>query len=311
RIAEIACLELEAWTGRMDEPEHATRGEANLLLAVSMRKQPTLSFKFALLCKETAATPEGRYVPSNDATDSVKLALNGGAACLAEASFPEYLQLVADEGIDIGRALAVNLTLSAIGHKGASLTRRWKPLVVTRFSPELRLFVEVKRVEIGEPLLLLVHESIADSVCAHLNRIASGYRQASNRESRAVPRNWRVLLDVRVAGVLNDVSDDLQALVPVATTNVSLEGGFGLPSRGSWHAVHPPRINIATLISKECEVELITERLETDNGDDFEEERRISLGTFKQEFSFDLAGCSLSAGDYRIVVAERREEGQG
>jgi hypothetical protein len=96
-------------------------------------------------------------------------------------------------------------------------------------------------------------------------------------------------------------SDDLQSLVPVASTNIVLDDGLVLPTRNTWHARHPPVLQIATLSDAECEVELLCIQ-DLSNRD--ADQSAVNLGNFKQSGTFELASTGMAPGDYRVVVKE-------
>src|SRR5205823_1954116 len=75
RIAGIAQLELEAWTGEVDLPEGEARRDAVILLAATLYGQPLSRLDLSLLVRRSDTVPTGVYSLRSDASQASRAAL--------------------------------------------------------------------------------------------------------------------------------------------------------------------------------------------------------------------------------------------
>jgi hypothetical protein len=300
KIAEIAALELEAWDGAGIDDDRLESRRSNLLLAVHQKTQPQVSFSFAFIVQESESIGPGRY-SLHESTGDLSANMEPRSVTVAEALFPGYFSVSNDGAAHLGRTLLSDVTLRSHNSARPTIRRRWKPIIVLRFDREINLYIETKRVELAERHIVLCHDTITDRVDKHLKNICSGYLKHSQSTNSSIPRNWTLFGDVRVAGICGVDSDDLQSLVPVASTNIVLDDGLVLPTRNTWHSRHPPVLQVATLSDNECEVELLCIQ-DLSNRD--ADQSSVVLGQFRQSETFDLAASGMVPGDYRVIVKE-------
>ena len=308
RISEVACLELEAWDGRnaLDAPTEVNEHE--LVVALSLFEQPTRRFAFAFVVREQQGLPLGKY-EANDSNECItERALGQKTLSLVEAPFRGYAMLLGDRPLNLSLALASTLTLRGAEEPGRHLGRRWKALTVLRFDPETRLYVETKRAELAEKLLLIVHESQVAKVSEYLSKVAApGYMVLDQRTAVGVPPGWKIFVHLRIAGFA-DASDELNALVPAALSNIILEGGLELPRRNTWHSSMPPKVRTATFASGAFGIRLMCEQLV--GGKQDEAANDLELTEFRETAIYDLAEARPPPGDYRILVEGKGKVGR-
>lgn len=298
KISEIAALELEAWDGTSNDEGRLDHSRRNLLLAIHQRTQPRLSFNFAFIVQESDALKPGQFSFIESALES-SITSKSQVVTVSEALFPGYLTVSSSSGLNVGRTLLSDVRLKPHGSTQALIKRRWKPIIVLRFDRGTNLYIETKRVELAERHIVMCHQTITNKVRTHLDKISSDYYDLDQTRNANVPKNWTLFGDVRIAGICSFDSDDLQSLVPVASTNIVLDGGLALPTRNTWHSRHPPTLQVATLSDNECEAELLCVQ---DLANPDAETSSVSLGRFNQSESFDLALSGMLPGDYRVVV---------
>lgn len=301
RIAEIACLELEAWDGLAPEATAAS-GTLPLLLAAAVQRTPRLRLDLALAARAGPSTPKG------SCRLLIHLEQAGPAiaqipAQLMPTSFADYYLLRAQCAIAYDRALISHLRIDATSDSARPLERRWKQVVVLRHEPESHLYMETKRVELGEDHIALVHESIEPQARDYLMSVAtSDLRRVTSLDNASVPTQWTAFLDARITGTRTTDKEELQALVPVATTNVLLDGGLRLPGRAIWHVSHPPQVTVVSLSSNKHIVSVWqpSEQELAEGGGE-----RV-LGETQRGDAWPLQALGLKDGEYRVLVKDAK-----
>lgn len=312
RVAAVAQLELEAWTGDVDLAEGDIRREAPLLMVAAVRSHPLPRLDLSLLVRRSSAIPCGRYGVVADAPETAQAALEscGGSLLLRESGFEGWLEFEEASTISFPDLILANMVLERVGEGPFTLRRLARRLLLLKLDEALRLYIESTRAELSETYLVLVHNSIAEEVNDFLTKVASpGFEQLKPDTLRGLPQGWVAFHRVIIMATAETILDDLNVLTPLSTTQVSLGGGFALPGHSTWHSAFPPEVRAAALDEGDVRVRLInTQSLD---GQEYPVEG-IPIATFTASTSIDLGRQepALGDGDYRILLKRlvRREQ---
>jgi hypothetical protein len=306
RIAEIACLELEAWNEAQSPT--AMEAAAPLLLTALVHHAPRLRVQLALVTRESADVVPGAYrlLRSHDEGSVPSASL--GNATLAPAACNGYHLLRAQGALSQDQTLLANLRAEPVRGATRALERRWRQVTVLRHDAEAQLYIEAKRVELAEDHIVLAHASIEPLVREYLSHVSGTVMQRlTTTECPSLPRHWTAYLGVRVTGIRDTDQHELQALVPIASTSILLEGGLSLPGRALWHASHPPVARVISLSADKLHVRLSA--LPSSTREETPPDR--DLGECQRSGAWALSEFSLSCGEYRVLVTRKAARTEG
>jgi hypothetical protein len=297
RIADVACVELQAWGGALPQDAEATApGEASLLLVAQLRTQPLRRLYFDLGV-ERPGLPEGPYALGEGASSHAIAALSvlGGALSLEEEGSEGWRSIRGGSEVSLGDLLLANVTLSG---PEETLHRAARRLIVLEHDDELRRFTEVTRIQLGTTNLLLCHESLAGQVEEILGEIARPRPlRLVPSELQGLPEGWVAFSGVEVFAISDTEEVDLIPLVPLSWTQASLGGGFSLPGRLTWLGVAPPEVRVS---SAEGETLIVTMHCERALG--AEMPQALELARFA---GHGVVPVPASAdGDFRIILSD-------
>jgi len=255
RVSEVVANELAVWDGAVDAHSLEDAG-IRLRVAMSLETFPEESVQFVTLVNKSSS-PAGSYLPSAGTSEQTTEALGRCAAGLD--AVPSGLEgwLVLDDSGCGCTALVLNgvLMLECAGRVARRPVRR---VVVLERDELNRVFIEADRAHLGVDSVILVHESIWESMQEPITKVLrDGWRLAS--ADAGVPRGWVLLLDAQVIGVAGD-DPDLEPLIPLSLVQVSFENGLKLPGRGGWHADAPPDIVASCLTEEDFGLEIVPDR---------------------------------------------------
>jgi len=303
RISAVAVIELEAWSGEVTD--HGVSGHEALA-----RTPSRLTAVLRILAGRQLEI--GLEFRSEDATtDTVDILSQSSAQALATlATAPSGTGWQRVEGIrtiDPGSLLASPVRLRP-GRSGLLVTHPPKALYVFAKDEASRVFVERERVVLGADLILLV----VDRLLADVNRaLAStarpGVRQWSPSELSGVPPAWTLLTGVQVLAVppesdLPAYSRELNALLPVALSQLTIAGGLALPGFiRKWSSLAPPEIRATNEGGRPMTISLASAPAGADNADaspslQAQGEQGIAV--------LQLADRGLRDGDYEVTAKD-------
>lgn len=259
RIADVACVELEAWdgTGSGEQPGAAS---ASATSTVSL---------FGLVSNFPERRLELSLLVMGDATagGSVDYEVLGEASGAEPAGVVEFLAAgggryrLGDPTLIDAASMVSGLTqLRKVG--GSTVARRRpRRLVPLRRDDFLQAFVESPRAQLGEDTILLAQDVIAGQVEEALISIARPGFSRSGPEVAGVPEGWALFTDVQIMSPPTEVAlkgfEDLYALVPLSTSQIVISGGLQFPGRiRKWSSLHPPEIRASLGASANARVEL-------------------------------------------------------
>lgn len=297
RIADVACIELQAWDGTIEESEGAPAQEASLLLTAQMRRQPVESLYLDIGIERGLSLPSGPYSLGEGASTHAVAAFEAldGSLTPLEADGHGWRAIADSSLLALPDLLLANVKLT---NAGVSLRRAARRLIVLEHDEELRRYTEVSRVQLGSSNLLLCHESLANELAATLEQIACpGSTPRTATELAGVPEGWVAFVSVEIFAISETDNVDLMPLVPISWTQVSFGGGFPLPGRLTWLAEAPPEIRTSSAEGERVTVSLTCERPLSQAEPDTEE-----LATF---VGSGVASIHPDAdGDYRISLSD-------
>ncbi|RUO53488.1 hypothetical protein [Pseudidiomarina homiensis] len=129
-----------------------------------------------------------------------------------------------------------------------NLKHRPRPIVPLSRAEAGTFFKEVSRVSMFTEHALICHVQWQSQVVCFLNKYARNEFEVLTRDQGLdIPENWVLITSVYIIhNVKDNVSDNLQCLVPLALGNsIQLEGGIRL-QQNVWHASAPPNVIAAS-----------------------------------------------------------------
>ena len=150
RIADIACIELQAWDGTVPAGiEVAANLSAALLLAAQVRRVPRPQLQLQLVVRGASPVPQGEYVLKEGAAGPAVEALSEGSGRVEVADpLCEGWRRVESRGlISFPDLLLATVHLSHVA-TSAQLVRKPRRLVILERDEEYRIAVEVDRAQL-------------------------------------------------------------------------------------------------------------------------------------------------------------------
>jgi len=307
RITEVACQLLAAWEPRDHD---ATPGRR-----VAHPTRPTPRVRTVLLMAELASFPvphlqlgalgSGGLAVGDLALDIAQA--TASQATLGTVAVPGDRWALADPAqLDPESMLSAQLRLTT--SIGTVYERRPRRLVPFSRDDLLQAFVEDERLSLGGTGLLLCHQELAEPVERALTSTARPGFQRWTEPPEGAPARWVLFSDVQVLAPLpatdpktgRDWPDDLNALQPLGTSQVLLEGGLQLPGRvRRWSSLAAPELRIATTDAQRLDIEIRQVRELADH---------LQPNPLRQTLTgpaalLDLNVLALPDGDYEILVA--------
>ncbi|MGH7717301.1 MAG: hypothetical protein ACREON_00445 [Gemmatimonadaceae bacterium] len=305
RVADVASVELSAWDGTTrEEREVGGALEASILVSAVLREHPRPLVQLELLVHSLVPLPDGEYRLDSDTGSHARAALadTDGRLTLTDARTQGWRGFVESGQVSMPDVMFASLRLA---NRDATLTRDPRRLLVLEYDEEYRRYVEVNRVTLGRDNLVMCHESLLPAFEGALDTIARpGFRKRRADELKGLPDGWVAFEPIEILAISETEDVDLAALVPLSWSQVSLGGGYPLPSRSTWLRGSPPEVRASSLAEREATVMLTCER-----SLDGEPPPTRELVTFHGSTVLDLPSDGLPDGDYRIAIKEPGDKG--
>jgi AAA domain/UvrD-like helicase C-terminal domain len=297
RIATVASVELLAWNGSLleaDEGEdHEQRGGDILLVALVRhfpRAQLDLSFVADL---RTLPSPRSLTVASAPGEPSIDMIPAVGSRVQ-----PNRVTDIDPESLLEG---FLHLTDKASDRNAYRRPRRVVPL---RRDELLNAYVESERLQLAEDAMLLV-KTDRDLPAAVREMLEQTARPGFNEVSTlpGLPPGWTAFLDVQVmrSPAAEPKYTDLNSLVPLLSSQLTLAGGLKLPGHvRKWSSLDPPEVRAVLQDSEAITVSLAS----LAEGSGKVEPRRWTSNDAM--IVAELADLDLPDGDYEISLANAR-----
>lgn len=228
RVADVACIELEAWDGASAPSVVGSRHRLAFVAGYRRHPRPRLSLALAVrvggaAARELVLGDEARG-PATDALADV-----GGRLLLTEPDADGWADVANSADVSMAHALVAALELCGGDLRLQRIPRR---LVVLERDEERRRFVEVERVRLGGEYLLLAAETLGPLLDEALEEAARpGWTRQEADRVIGVPVGWRLYTGVEVVGITASRHIDLAPLIPIAWTQLTIGGGLALPGQ--------------------------------------------------------------------------------
>jgi hypothetical protein len=311
RIADIACIELRAWTGdpppgreARDRPDPSTA----LLLGAQLRRAIRAELVLSLMVRGSSPAPPGDYRLEEDAPEPAVEALAGPGGLVRVVGSPGdgWRRIEASGQISFPDLLLATVRLAS--SQGSTLMRKPRRLVILERDEEFHMSVEVDRCELGRENMILAHRSLADAIDQALSGATrEGLRRWAPSELAGLPDQWLLWSGVELIEIpeVPDDQPDLSVLIPLEWTKVAVGGGFSLPGHDTWLRGSPPEIRLTALIDKPVTASLARTMSLLSEGP-IEGE----LATFEGAAIVALDGTDLLDGDYKVALREAGPRGK-
>ncbi|HKG38385.1 MAG TPA: hypothetical protein VKB25_05295 [Conexibacter sp.] len=314
RIADVACIELEAWDGEGLLSAETSRRRLALVATLRRHPRPRLSLGVAA---SIGARDVRTLVLDDEAGSAAVAALGDAAHELAEPDERGWADAVDKGHISMSHLLVTVLRC----HAGdLSLQRTPRRLVVLERDEGRRRFREVDRVRLGSECMLLAAASLGPQLEPALAEAARpGWRRYDADGLAGLPPGWCLLTGVEIVAATSSQHIDLSPLIPIAWTQLTLHGGLALPGHRTWLATAPPEVSGSSLSGEPALAVLVPEGAaarapETDGEEEGDPLAALGLGArvlgqIAPAAIFDLAELALPAGSYRVTLLPADAEG--
>lgn len=305
RITEVACELLATWEPHRDEAiagrraSRTTRsgsGARPVQLIAELASFPMPSLQLGAL---GSGVPERGDLSLDIAQDTVS------QTTLSTVELPGDRWALADPAqLDPESLLSAHLRLTT--SSSTVFERRPRRLVPFTRDDLLQAFIESERMSLGGTGLLLCHQDLAEPVERALKATGRPGFQRWTDPPAGAPPQWVLFSDVQILAPLpstdpktgRDWPDDLNALQPLGTSQVLLEGGLQLPGRvRRWSSLAAPELRIATTDAQRLDVVIRQVRTFAEDLDQLQQTLTGPVALL------DLNVLGLPDGDYEIRVA--------
>ncbi len=296
RIADVVCVELEHWDGRVPESPRTETQDVRILTYATYFDVPAPEFAVVLGVRFQDGAVLGSYRPSS----RLPPGLSPSSSVEVVEDFSNLGRIEIDGlpvvGDLIGQVLGMPLSFAHANGK-VLLSRPAKSLIVMLFDESRGLFVESAKAELGRVHLLLAENAVVPAIRAALVRVARPEFEVLGEGVSGLPQGWTLFVGVHIRELLPNPTDELLPLVPLSRSQVAFEGGMQLNS-SLWHVSAPPTLIAVDGTGGSFVVTIFNESAET--GD--EEPGESNLGLFQGECEIPLQGLKLGDGNFRVVL---------
>lgn len=288
RIANIACLELESWGGNTStDTIGSSNKSAPLTLVGIFKPQPIPRLVLGLYVKTTYGSPFGKYY-GIDKSDIYVLGPSQQQPWSGLSPSPS----VAD---------ALNTNLKLYNEDGYLLQHKPRRIVPLKLDETSRVCIESSRTELNAMYILLVHNTIVDTVRSYLNKITLGNFRVWGNDLQGLPEDWILITNVSVIDVINPENYDIAILTPRGKSSLTVAGGYALPGKNTYDVKKPPMIRVAAPYEDSVQLSIIRTRpLKSSEFSDLEPD----LST--NSTILDTSEFNLVEGDYRIELLNKK-----
>lgn len=310
RIADIACIELQAWDGSIaNRVEGDIDPRSELLLAAQIRRVTRPTLTLGLVARGSSSIAAGEYRLDGPAAGPAHEAFSeaSGRAVLLEGPSDGWRELQVDGRISFPDMLiaAVHLTEPK---SGSRLARKPRRLVILERDEEYRRAVEVERAQLARENIVLVHSTLSEEVSQVLESCArAGWRHWNPGELRGLPSDWQAFSEVELIDIpdVREQDADLSSLIPLEWTKIALGGGVSLPGYATWLCEAPPEVRMTSFVDKDVTATLAQTMSLAQSA-----LAELELATFRGAAVFQLSADELEDGDYRVSLREAGARGR-
>jgi hypothetical protein len=216
-----------------------------LTWAIALRKFPKVRANLFLSTSLDEGHEGDFLISTNDnSTPELIEALNKGANLwLSQLSGSQVAYLDPISGLNINALLAFSFTLT-----GRNTPKKYshdaRPIIPLIKLDGSTLYREITKTSLFNNHIILCHAKWEEAVNSYLEKHARpGFEIFQSDEAEGVPTDWALFANVELIRIASeDVSNNLQCLVPVSEGEyIHFTGGLKL-APGVWHAMAPPEI---------------------------------------------------------------------
>lgn len=303
RIVEIACAELDAWTGSSPQQTRLLVGATQRLRwAAEVQDGPRPTLDLYLTAKADTAAINGAYelVEPSDAVAREAVAACDGLT-LQALDGCELAALEPWASIGVASLLAGSMRIRRAAEPRTELVHSPHPLIALALDERNGWYREVSRAQLLEPCMVLAHKDRAVAVERHLRVHARpGFRKYEPSRMDGLPTGWVAFLDIVIVVPADEEQHKLVAsLCPAPANAIALTGGLRL-GPNAWHVDAPPEVvvtleeQLAFQIAATCR-----RKLRPDASD-------VEMGRHAGPTATLLAGRGLEAGDYDVGARDSK-----
>ena len=282
RIGSIACQELEAWKGDLDETNSSSSNRASLYLAGVVRSQPIPRLVLQIYVNTAQSAPPGKY---EDTTTSDTYLLRASDESRVSLSPPP----------SVPNTLITNLEIR--NQDGFTLHHKPRRIVPLKLDKTSQIYVESSRTELNDIHMLLVHDTLAESAISHLNNIALEDFRVWKSNMQGLPEDWILITNVSIINIIDPRNDDLAILTPRGRYQVTLLGGFSLPGRKVYDVKNPPAIRLAAPYEESLALSIESKRTLASS-----KSLKVKRDLIDTVETIELGEFNLVEGDYLIQL---------
>jgi hypothetical protein len=296
RIASVAVVELLSWDGSteaLEEDDGYVPKKVLLLCQLRRFPRPQLEISFVADFKPLAS-PASLTVLSAEGAPAIDVVpVTGSRVQPTWASKIDPGSLV--EGV-------LRLYEEVSGHQVARWPRRVVPL---RRDELLNAYVECERVQLGEDAMLVVKDDhrLPQDVHRTLDQIARpGFRE--EKELPGLPDGWVLYSDVQImTSPASEPRSDLNVLVPILSSQLTLAGGLKLPGRvRKWSSLDPPEVRAIVQDAHSLAIMMTPA-----DGPDGSSGSPTTWTSQDPALVVDLATLGLGDGDYELSLINKNK----
>jgi hypothetical protein len=295
RIASVAAVELRSWDGALADGDPADRRKTGgVHLLCWLRRFPKRRLEISFLASpRTQSIPQKLTVLTATGTPSVDVLPVAGAR----------LQPVFTTEIDT-TSLVTGVLRLADTPQGVEVSRFPRRVVPFRHDDLLNAYVECERVQLGEDSMLLVKND--HGLPAAVRRILDQIARPGFREETAfpgLPADWVLFADVQIVATPEQEPNgsDLNALVPLLSSQLALAGGTKLPGGlRKWSSLDPPEIR--TVVQNATALSVILDSVHEASG---ASGLPHTWTADEPMLVADIEALALPDGDYEVSVQDR------
>jgi hypothetical protein len=290
RIASVAAIELRNWDGSAaGAVSEGIRPSGSVRIQCWVRRFPKPQFEVSFTASfggqsgDTTATVLS--APQKPTLDLMPIP-GGRVQPLASSTFTADLLI---EGI-----------LRLANPAGVTVSRYPRRVIPLRRDELLNTFVECERLQLGEDSLLLIKNAseLPQKALGLLGQIARpGFRMETSIPG--LPAGWTLFTGVQIVGNPASIpSDDLNVLVPLLSSQLTIDGGSKLPGRiRKWSSLDPPEVRAVAHGAKEIRVVISA----LDEGNPTPNLPHTWSST-ESALVADLSALDLADGDYELSL---------
>jgi hypothetical protein len=246
KVASAARAELESWDGTEICGDSGERLRRTLSWAAQLITFPRRELQLYLTIARGDADSSRLSVPAN----SSRAASEAFADCdegvwLCSVPTGEFSVLEPTQRIRLNALMQASFELED-PHKEVTLKHVARPVVPLAKLESGPYYREVSRASLLRRHLVLASDRCKDQVEAYLSSYArASYTALTSNELVGLANGWVLFTNVEIIRIAEDVSDDLQPLVPLLGEAVlEIHGGLKL-EQDLWHFEAPPEIECA------------------------------------------------------------------